>query len=59
MVGAEPLEVVGEGDEAELGCGFVYSFEIEPSEAFVLFQVPEHRLDLPSFFSFFDPFLAV
>lgn len=50
---------MGEGEESELGGGFVYAFKIEPPEAFVLFQVPEYRLDLPSVFSFFDPLFAV
>ena len=50
---------MGESDEAELGGGFIDPSQVEPSEAFVLFQVPEYRFDLPSLFSFFDSFLAV
>ena len=50
---------MGEGDEAELGGGFIDTSEIEPSERFVLFQVSEHRFDLPSLFSFLDPRVAV
>ena len=59
MVGAEPLEVMSEGDEAELCSGFIDTSEIEPSEPLVLFDVPEYGLDLPSLFSLFDPLVAV
>lgn len=59
MVWAEPLEVVSECDEAELGGCFIDSSKTEPSEPFVLFQVSEYHFDLPSLFSLLDPYVAV
>ena len=59
MVGAEPLEVVSEGDEAELRSGFIDTSEIEPSEPLVLFDIPEYRFYLPSLFPLFDPLVTV
>ena len=59
MVGAELLDVVGEGDKAELGSGFIDASKIEPSESLVLFDISEDRLYLPSLFSFFYTNFAV
>ena len=52
--GAEPLEIVCEGDQSDLDVHPFNSSQIEPLEPFVLFYIPEHRLDLPSLFSFFQ-----
>jgi len=41
------LEVVGEGDEADLGGYLFKASQAEPSEPLVLFDVPEYRFDLP------------
>jgi hypothetical protein len=54
----ESLEVVGEGEESELDVYFFDASQVEPSEPFVLFYVSEHRLDLPSLFSFLQAFFA-
>jgi len=59
VVGTELLDIVSESDEAELGSGFIDSSEIEPSEALILFDICKHCFDLPSLFSFLDPFFAV
>ncbi len=59
MTGAELFKVVSESDEAKLGGSFMESSQIEPSEAFILFDIREHCFDLPSLFSFLNPFFAV
>ena len=52
------MEVVGEGDEADLGGYFFKASEHEPSEPLVLFDVPEYRFNLPSLSSFLQSFIA-
>ena len=52
------MEVVGDGDEADLGGYLFEASEHEPSESFVLFDVPEYRFNLPSLSSFLDSQVA-
>ncbi len=52
------MEVVGNGDEADLGGYFFEASQAEPSEPFVLFDVPEYRLYLPPLSAFLDSQVA-
>ena len=55
---AEPLEIVGDGDESKFGIYFFEASEEESFESLVVFNIPEYRFYLPPLFSFFDPFFA-
>ena len=52
------MEIVGEGDEADLGGYFFEASQAEPSESFVLFDVTEYRFNLPSLSSLLYAFVA-
>ena len=50
---------MGDGDEADLGGDLFEATEHEPSESFVLFDVPEYCFDLPPLPSFLKSLVAL